>query len=302
MRWMQGLLLVGAAACLPAAAQAPGAAPSTDTTRQFEAGRSADFRNWVWRAQRGVQSSDAERAVDAVLDAVAQRDCAAAVTRLNAGLAKAHPEVLALAGAMYEQGLCLKPNWERALGLYQRAETAGHPGAAARVAAGYASAAGGRDMATALWWAIRAKTALPAVCAQVAPLAGDVDRFVAALNAWPADQLNACAYCAAVMATIQAEAVSPALATAFGLQGRIKISFAPEPGRVDITEALSDATPVQGAVIDAAARESNSRAARHALSAHLRQVADRALARYDKPAAVPPGWRSEAEFVLGGAR
>ncbi len=295
MRWLSTLLLL--CTTVPALAQA-----ADDTARQLEAGRTADLQNWAWRAQYGTRSSEAETALQAVLDAVTKRDCAAAVVGLNAGLAKAYPEVITLAGAMYEEGICLKPNWERALNFYQRAVAASHPGAAARVAAAYAAPVGGRDMATALWWAIRAKTAMPAPCVQVAPLAGDADRFVAALNGWPAGQLNACAYAAAVMATIQGEVESPGLASAYGLEGAIRFSFVPEQGRVDVTNDLVEAAPLQGVVIDAAKRESDARAARQALTTHLRQLADRALKRYESPANLAPAWRVEAEYVLKVAR
>jgi TPR repeat protein len=272
-----------------------------DSERQFEAGRSADFQNWQWRASQGRALSEADKAVQAVTDAVMRRDCADAAAKLNEGLKKAYPEVLVLAGAMAQEGLCLKPNWERALGFYQRAVSAGHPGAAARVAAGYASAAGGRDKAAALWWALRAKTALPAACTQVAALADDADRFVAALSAWPAGQLDGCAYVAAVMAAVQSEVEGPALATAYGFEGKVRLSFAPDQGRIEIAEDVAPVTPAS-VVLDAGVRERNEQAARAALSDALRQLADRSLRRFDKPAGLSAAWRVESEIGLKAAR
>lgn len=289
MRWL--IILFASLAIAPVLAQT-----SSDASRQLDVGKKADLENWAWRAQRGKAPTESERTLQAVLDAVAKRDCAAAVQSLNAGLSKAFPEVATLAGAMYEEGICLKQNWDRAVSLYERAFTAGHVGAAARAAAGYATPVGGRDAAASLWWALRAKTALPAECAKLAPLAEDADRFVAALKAWPADQLQACVYSAAVMATIQGEAESAGLAAAYGLQGKVTLSFAPVRGRIDIKEELV-AAPITVVLTDAAKRESDQQAARVAFSGYLRQTADRALKRFDKPAGIPSTWRLEATYV-----
>jgi TPR repeat protein len=183
------LLLAGCLAAGLASAQSEG-------DRQFEAGRTADRENWEWRAKQGLQPTEAEKASQAVVDAIAQRDCARAASQLNAGVAKGYPELMLLAGAMYEDGVCLKPSWERAISFYEKAAAAGRPEAVARIAAGYAAPAGGRDAAAALWWALEARTALPAACTQVVAVADDADRFVNASKAWPARQVGACVYVA----------------------------------------------------------------------------------------------------------
>jgi len=284
-------------ACAAAPAWAQPGTPDTSPTRdralrQIELERSGQLQDLLWRAPRSVPATESELAVQAVLDAVTQGDCPAAVAKLNAGLAKAYPAVVTLAGALYEEGLCLRQNWDRALSLYQRAVDAGHPGAAARVAAGYAAPVGGRDQATALWWALRAKTPLPAACNSVAALVGDADRFVAALNAWPAGQLNACAYAAAVMATIQSEAESASWASDYGLQGKVRFRLNVAQGQVEVVEDVTAATT----------RESDLPKARQAFAAQNRQLADRALKRYDKPAGIAPEWQAEGEFALRAAR
>ena len=288
---MRALVVAGLLAAASSVASA-----QSDTDRQFEAGRSADLQNWEWRARQGVAPTEAEKAAQAVVEAIVRRDCAQAVSQLNAGLAKAHAELMLLAGAMYEDGVCLKPNWERALSFYEKAAAAGRSEAVARIAAGYAAPAGGRDAAAALWWAQKAKTALPAACAQVGSLVDDADRFVAALKGWPAGQLGACVYAAAVMAAIQGEVATPDTAAAFGLQGRVRFGFVPAQGRIDIVEELSAAPPAAGVLADATQRESGLRTARAALSTRLRQVADRALKRYDKPAGIDPSWQSAMTF------
>jgi hypothetical protein len=268
------------------------AATSAQDDRQFQAGREADFDQWRWaQTQRARALTEGERAVQAVSDALAKRDCTAAAAALNAGLAKQHPEVWLLAGAMFEDGLCLKASWDRAVGFYQRADNAGLPAAPLRLAAGYATPTGGRDFAATLWWAARGKTPLP--------MAGEPDRFVAALKTWPAGQLDACAYAAAVMATMQGEFAGTDLASALGLEGRVRIAFVPAEARIDIDDDLAAAGGVSS---DAALRDAQARTMRTALQQQLRAVADRALKRHAKPAAVPASWRVDSEQVLRVAR
>ncbi len=291
--------LVAAVAWALAAAAPAQTAPGGE--RQFQAGREADLNQWRWvQSQRNRELSEGDKAVQAVTAAITRGDCVAAAAALNAGLAKSHPEVWLLAGAMFEDGLCLKANWERALNLYQRADNAGQPGAALRLASGYAAPSGGRDLAASLWWAVRGKVALPAPCAQVAAQAGEPDRFVAALQAWPAGQLEACAYAGAVMAAVQSELAEPGeLAAGLGLEGPVRIAFVPADGRFDVSDDLK---PLGGVVGDAATRDTAARTMRAALQQQLKQAADGALKRHVKPAAVPAAWRVESEHVLKLAR
>lgn len=268
--------------------------------RVFKGGREGDLDQWLAaQAQRNRSLSEGEKAVRAVSAAVSRGDCVAAASALNAGLAKSHPEVWLLAGAMFEEGLCLKASWERALNFYQRADGAGQPSAAARLAAGYATPAGGRDLAASLWWAARAKTALPGPCAQAAPLAGDPDRFIATLKGWPAGQVESCAYAGAVMSAVQGELAAPDLAASLGLEGTIRIAFVPAESRLDFSD---DLVAAGGLVADASTRDADARATRTALQEHLRQTADRALKRHAKPGAVPASWRVEAQHALRVAR
>ena len=275
-------------------------AVSAQDDRQFQAGREADFDQWRWtQTQRARAQTEGERAVQAVTEAMVKRNCTAAAAALNAGLAKQHPEVWLLAGAMFEEGLCLKASWDRAVDFYQRADHAGQPAAALRLAAGYATTAGGKDLAAALWWAARGKTALPPACASATPLANEPDRFVAALKSWPPGQLDACAYAAAVMATLQGEFAGNDLASSLGLEGRVRIAFVPAEARIDIDDDLAAAGGVSS---DAAVREAQARTMRTALQQQLRAVADRALKCHAKPAAVPATWRVDSEHVLRVAR
>ena len=298
-----GLVATLALPVLAQTAGSAGSAGSADGGRQFEAGRGAELQQWQWRAQRGVEPTPAQKAVQVVLDAIQKRDCPGAVAGLNAGLAKAYPEIFTLAGALYEEGVCVRQNWQRAEGLYQRAVAVNHPGVAPRLAAGYASAAGGRDQAAALWWAARAKTALPAVCASVLPLAADADKFIAALQAWPPAQVEHCAYAAAVMAGVQAELEQPDFASSYGMVGTVVLNFVPAQGRIGIQDEGVDAPPSAVGVLTAgSSQDLERRAARKAFQAQLRQTADLALKRFEKPAGLPDDWRVEARHVFQASR
>jgi hypothetical protein len=272
----------------------------TEAGRQLEAGRNADLDNWAWRAAQGVVPSEAEKAVNRVIEGITKRDCPAAVAALNAGLAKGYPEVQTFAGAMFENGVCVNASWERASGLYQRALEKGQRNAAARLAAGHAAPVGGADKAATLWWAARAKTPLPGECQVTsAAAADDPDRFVAVLGTWPAERLNACVYVAAVMASIQGEADVASLASTFGLTGKVRLAWSPATGTLDISDELAAYNPGVGKLSDGTDPAAGLAGARRAFVSYLRGVADRAMNRFAKPASLPAAWRSEASFDYG---
>ena len=263
-------------------------------SRQLEAGKTADMNNWMWKAQQQRDLSEGAQAAKAVTDAVQAKNCTGAVAALNTGLAKAHNEVLVLAGAMFQDGICVKANWDRAVRFYERAHAAGSPVAAPHLVAGYASTAGGRDLGTALWWAAKANTAVPSACADVVPLANDTTQFVAALNKWPAGQLQGCAYAAAVMASVQADAASHELQASLGLKGTLKIAFSPASGQMSFEQDLGLA-PTNKVALDAGNQE---RAMRNALAEHLRDLAERSVKRFEKPTSMAPDWRVAAEIAF----
>ncbi len=274
-----------------------GAHAQEAATRQMEAGKLADMNNWMWNAQQGKKLSPGGEAVRDVLKGVEAKDCAAAVRSLNEGLAKGHSEVQVLAGAMFQEGICVKQSWDRATRLYERAHVAGSPVAAARLAAGYAGSVGGRDLGTAMYWAVKAKTPMPAECQTAAAVVDDTAKFVAALNAMPAGRLQACVYTAAVMATVQAEVNSPDLQGAFPLTGDVRVNFVPSSGQLDIAPNLQAVIPA-GRMGNAEALEKEVTAARTALSEQLRIVADRAVKQNDRPAGVQSDWRVSVSYAF----
>jgi len=230
-------------------------------------------------------------AVSAVGTYIKHKDCVGAVRELNAGVAKQYPGVLLLAGAMFEDGVCLKANWPKALDFYQRAHDAGHPRAAARIASGFAAPVGGGDKAAALWWALRAGTALPRECSQVAPLVEDADRFVKALQAWPTPTLEACAYVAGVITSILGDMDFSSRAALYGMKGAVTLTYLPSQGRVDVATDRIEFIQLPGAIDGDALRDRESRKFRSEFALDVQAAADRALRRYARPAGIDEAWK-----------
>ncbi len=266
------------------------------TSRQLEAAKSADMTQWMWRAQQG-RAADAGP-TQAVLAAIQAKDCPGAVKALNAGLAKPSNEVFVLAGAMFQSGLCVKPNWDRAVGFFERAHGAGSPVAAARLSSGYASGLGatpsGPDYGTALWWAAQAKTPLPSDCSTGAL---DADKFVAALNRWPSGQLQACVYAAGVMSSLQAELASPDLPSALQARGELRLGFVPGTGQLEVSASLKAIQAGRVAPSDAMERE--VAATQAALIDQVKATAQRSMSQLARPKEVPAAWRVDASFLFG---
>ena len=66
----------------------------------------------------GAMAQSYDSVVSQVTERVNARDCAGALAGLQAGLAENRPAVALLAGTMYERGVCLKPDWDTAVGHY----------------------------------------------------------------------------------------------------------------------------------------------------------------------------------------
>src|SRR5690606_9719045 len=64
--------------------------------------------------------------VHAINTALAAGNCANALTWMKAGVKTRHPQVLLLAGTMFENGFCVKPDWDKAVTMYQLAGQAGN--------------------------------------------------------------------------------------------------------------------------------------------------------------------------------
>jgi hypothetical protein len=229
---------------------------------------------------------------------IKHKDCPGAVRELNAGVARQYPGVLLLAGAMFEDGVCLKANWPKALDFYQRAHEAGHPRAAARIASGFAAPVGGTDKAAALWWALRSGTALPAACRQGAAFVDDADRFVQVLQAWPASLLDGCAYVAGVITTVLGDMDFSSRAALYGMKGSVTLTFVPAQGRVDVATDRVEFVQLPGLVDGDAVRDRDSRKFRSEFALDVQAAADRALRRYARPAVVDESWKVDVLFTF----
>lgn len=254
----------------------------------------------------GAHAAASPESTRAVIKALEAKDCAGAVKELNAALAGGAPEALMLGASMFEQGLCLKPNLERAVRLYRRASETGGVGAAARLTALYASPAAGPDKGPALWWAQQAALPLPAACVVAADARTDADAFAKALAAWPAAQLDACVHVSGVLAALAAEfQIKPAPAEVDG----VSLDFQPAPGTLNVSYAklqgegnqlrarvvqAGGSMQMQGYARDPSADQllaKQNEVAWAELAKDVERVARDAQARFPRPAGIDAGWR-----------
>ncbi|SFC70170.1 sel1 repeat family protein [Massilia yuzhufengensis] len=225
-------------------------------------------------------------AVDAIRGSIAARDCATAVKRLKSALENDYPEAALLAGSMYENGICVKRDWQRAVGFYVQAYDGGEKEGAARVAAGYADPANGPDVAAALWWSWKTEGFRVAQCSVPLEARADPDRFVAALAAWPKQQLAVCNYLAGVLATIAAEVKYPELASAHGIGGDVTLRFLAGVPRIELQRGESREYELVGWVSADMLRDRKARRMADGFEQALSSVANRALARYPHPGSI----------------
>lgn len=255
-------------------------------------------------------SADDASAIQAVLRAIEAKDCGAAATALNTALQGGTPAALLLGGSMFEQGVCLKPNLERAIRLYLRAEDA--PGARSRLAGLYAAPAAGPDSGAALWWGLRAGLPLPAACQVPGDAWATAESFAKALAGWPKGRLEACVHVTGVLSQLDAEFQ---LAGANGQPGSLPVVFWVAQGKLDVngdqigTEGFEPGAGT-GANRSSAPgfqrheawsqpdpQQQQDREAQRRLAQRVLQVGQRALSRYPRPAGVAADWRVEMRVL-----
>jgi hypothetical protein len=241
---------------------------------------------WAW-----VQLPRDREAVESVWTYIDAKDCPGAVRALNDGIAKAYPSVLLMAGSMFESGVCLKANWDRAADFYQRAESAGHPSAAARLAAGYAAPIAGPDKAAAIWWAMRARLPMPTECATASPWIHDADRFVAALRTWPEGLVDACAYVAGVVGSITGDIEFSKRAASFGMKGDLTVVIEPARDSVVVQTNEIEFITLPGVTSGAMMLDRQSKTVKREFELDVLAAGERAFKRYAKPARVDPTWK-----------
>ncbi|MGZ5200598.1 MAG: hypothetical protein ACXWKJ_21930 [Telluria sp.] len=229
----------------------------------------------AWAMTTGAQNVARVRAD------IASGNCKDAVASLELGLAQHYPEVQLQAGVMYERGMCVAPDWRRAVQLYSLAFDNGQKAAAYRLAAGFAAPGNGPDVASALWWGSRVNVA--GDCVPPAPARDNEDLFRAQLKTWTEQRLTTCNYLTGVMATIVAGMRYPTGAHNWSV-GEVVITFKPALARIELTLDGSEQYLLGG---DPGAGAQNNQKPGPAFVQHARAVAERALKRYPKPDGVP---------------
>lgn len=246
-------------------------------------------------------SSYGQRTVEAITERIALKDCAGAVADLKSGLKKGFPEVALLAGSMYDAGVCVQRDWERAVPFYIQAWQDGLAKGAYRLAAGYAAPENG-DVAAALWWAGRAGDKTPAVqglapCTVGPASRDDPERFTAELQTWTPARLSVCNYLTGVMATLSGEGKYPAQAAHSGVGGTVTLRFLPGVPRIELKRGEVSEHMLVGLVDGDRAHARGTRSA-GGFETALRDVADRALRRYPQPPGIPADAVLESEYVF----
>jgi len=242
-----------------------------------------------------------QQAVEEIAGRIALKDCAGAVADLKRALKKGFPEVALLAGSMYDNGVCVARDWERAVPFYIQAWQDGLAEGAHRLAAGYAAPENG-DVAAALWWAGRAggetvKAEGLGSCAPGAAVWDDPERFAAELQTWSQARLAVCNYLTGVMATLAGEGKYPSQAAHAAVGATVGVRFLPGVPRIELTRGKVSEHRLIGLIDGDRAQERGARSA-GGFDKALREVADRALRRYPQPPGIPAGAVLETEYVF----
>lgn len=208
-----------------------------------------------------------------------------AVEALKPGLKSKHPDVLLLAGTMYEEGLCVQANRDKAAGLYMLADEAGNRSALPRLIAGYAVA--GRDNGLALWWVAThwSRGAIPANCLPAVDPKANPDGFNDGLERMPPGLFQGCVYMAGVIAEMNAQMRFPPTALYNGVTGSVVMEFRPADGTITWQPGEIDVNVNRGSFWRnlATAELEDPRAIKNSLLAYMKGKGQFALSRYRRP-------------------
>ena len=249
------------------------------------------------------ESRFGRNAVSEIRDRIQMRHCDGAVADLKTGLKKGFVEVALLAGSMYDNGICVKRDWNRAVPFYIQAWQGGMKEAADRLAAGYAAPENGADVAAALWWGHRGNKDVTRAkgmpdCAVSPAAADDMDRFVAELQTWPQARLAVCNYLIGVMSMLSAEIGYPTLAAEYNVGGDVSLRFLPAVPQIDLRLGKVREYPLFGLIDGDRIRERGARSA-GGFEGAARGVADRALRRYPRPDGISPDTLVTTDWHFG---
>ena len=250
----------------------------------------------AYPASAASKAAAADSALEDVRRRIEARDCESAVDRLKGWLKQGEPKVFLLAATMYENGLCVKRDWSKALNFYTVAFENGLPEAAERLAAGYADPANGPDIAAALWWARQGRNFKWPACAVSKGVADDPEGFVTELGLWPEERLTRCNYIVGVMSTISAELNYPKFASEYNVGGDVMLRFLPGQARIEVKQEESREYALLGWVDGDAFRDRWRPDVTTSFEKALSDVAKRALARYPQPAGIPVDTKVEVKY------
>lgn len=239
----------------------------------------------------------ADATVNEILVSIKLADCGKAVKVLKEGLARQHHEVSLLAGGMYQEGLCVKKDWDKAVEFYLLAREQGSNRAVSKLIAGYAAPLAGPDAASALWWA-QSEGVSPSACKVPTVDHDDVDKFVKALSTWPKARVEACTYTVGVTAALNGDMEYPALAAALHMKGKVKIIFNPAVPEFQVDTTETETVRAYGMVDGDMLRDQKSSYATGSFKRSIQETGAKILARYKKPAHVDPEMKTQVEFVF----
>lgn len=220
--------------------------------------------------------------MDDIGQALAAGQCSRAAGGLERAMLRNDPEALMLAGWLSERGICLERNADKAWAYYEKAYAAGAGKAALRLAGLAATVEGGQDVAATLWWGRRVPYRDGGSGGERCdPLPGDAKAdeatFLAALKAWPQDQLAMCRAWVGFMGLINSELRYPTRANFLGLRGQVRVEYALHEGRAEVRPGPAGADEV--------------------FLQRIRQTISEAMARIPRPTQAITG-RVEYTFTL----
>lgn len=225
---------------------------------------------------------------------LASGDCAGAVEEIKRGVKAKQPDLILAAGGMFEEGVCVKQDWAKAVNLYLLADQAGNRSAIPRLAAGYAVA--GREQGLALWWAARRPLGIPAACVPAADPVQDQAGFNAALERMPPALYQACVYIVGVTYEVMGKVEFPPEAVYYGVSGTLAMEFVPSAGAIKWRYLERGDDPRPRIVRDMSKQQFEEHRIERSLMTYVQQKGKAALARYTRPDGIDPSFKVEASL------
>lgn len=232
-----------------------------------------------------------------ILNNIKLGNCTKAVQVVKEGMAQSFGEVTLLAGSMYEEGLCVRKDWAKAVELYLLAQQQGISRGTLKLIAGYALPENGPDIASALWFA-QSTAMSPEACRVPKEIHGDPDRFVALLNSWPKAKLEACNFSTGVLSGVAGALEYPALALAHHLTGKLVITFVATKAEFDLQLSGVDAVRAYGRVDGDMLRDQKTSYVSNSFKREVLDVGAKMLKRYPRPPQVDDDMNNKVQFIF----